>query len=300
VRYDGGHKRDRFITDILGEVVTFVPVCPEMGIGLGSPRESMRLEEVAGEVRLLTARTREDLTERMRSWAERRVAELGAMDLCGYILKKDSPSCGMERVKVYGRAGASPSRQGRGIFAAALIETLEALPVEEEGRLQDPGLRENFFVRVFAYRRVKSLFAGEWRVGDLVSFHAAEKLLLRAHDPAGMRALGRLVAEASRLPPSEVAETYRRGFLASLRKIATTKKTAGVLERSAGHLRGTIDDSSREELHAVIDDYRGGLIPLVVPLTLIRHHARRHGIAGLAGQTFLEPHPKELMLRNHV
>jgi uncharacterized protein YbgA (DUF1722 family)/uncharacterized protein YbbK (DUF523 family) len=300
VRFDGGHKRDRFITDTLAEFVTFVPVCPEMEIGLGSPRESMHLEVVGGEVRLITTKTRQDLTERMSSWAARRIAQLAAMDLCGYILKKDSPSCGMERVRVYGRAGTSPSKQGRGVFAAALLDTLDSLPVEEEGRLQDPHLRENFFVRVFAYRRVKSLFAEKWRLGDLVAFHAAEKLLLRAHDTAGLRELGRLVAEASRLPPAEVAVRYRSGFLAALRKRATVKKVAGVLENTAGHLREVIDDDSRRELHAVIDDYRRGFVPLVVPLTLIRHHARHHGVATLAGQTFIEPHPKELMLRNHV
>jgi len=300
VRFDGGHKRDRFITDTLAEFVDFVPVCPEMEIGLGAPRESMHLEVVAGEVRLLTTKTRQDLTDRMRSFAERRVAQLGAMDLCGYILKKDSPSCGMERVKVYGRTGGAPSKQSRGVFAAALLDSLDSLPVEEEGRLQDPRLRENFFVRVFAYRRVKSLFAQRWRLRDLVEFHAREKLLLRAHDPEGHRPLGRLVAAASGLPRAEVAESYRRGFLASLRRIATTKKCAGVLDRCAGHLREVIDDASRRELRAVIEDYRRGLIPLVVPLTLLGHHARHHGVATLEGQTFLEPHPKELMLRNHV
>ena len=300
VRFDGGHKRDRFLTDTLADFVSFVPVCPEMEIGLGSPRETMHLEKVDGVVRLLTTKTGTDLTDRMTTWATERVGHLAAMDLCGFILKKGSPSCGMERVKVYGKKGSAPSKQGRGLFAEELMAQWPALPVEEEGRLHDPRLRENFFERVFAYRRLKSFFSGDWQLGDLVAFHTAEKLLLRAHDPAGHRTLGQLVAGASALPRETVARDYATGFMEVLRKQATTRKVASVLEHTLGHLRKLLDDRARHELLALIEDYRGGLVPLVVPLTLLAHHARHHEIEYLLGQTFLAPHPKELMLRNHV
>lgn len=300
VRFDGGHKRDRFITDTLSSFVRFVPVCPEIEIGLGAPRESMHLQKVGDEVRLVTTRSGDDLTGRMADWARSRVRQLEAMDLCGYILKKDSPSCGMTRVKVYGREGTAPSKSGRGIFAAELLDRLTALPVEEEGRLHDPRLRENFFVRVFAYRRLKSLFAKGWRIRDLVAFHSTEKLLLRAHDPQGHRALGQLVAATREHSREDLAAEYSRGYMAILGKMATTRKVFAVLQHTVGHLRKQLDDGSRHELLSVCEDYRRQLVPLVVPLTLIQHHARHHGVTYLEEQSFLSPHPKEMLLRNHV
>ena len=300
VRFDGGHKRDRFLTDTLTDFVSFVPVCPEMEIGLGTPRETMHLEKVGKSVRLLTTKSREDLTDRMVTWAEKRVAQLEAMDLCGFILKKGSPSCGMERVKVYGRGGTPPSKQGRGLFAAELLDRITALPVEEEGRLHDPRLRENFFVRVFAYRRLKSFFETDWKQRDLIAFHTAEKLLLRAHDPEGFKKLGQLVAAGRRRSPRLLQEEYSTGVMDVLRKKATVRKVAAVLQHTLGHLRKHLDDRSRHELLDLIEDFRSGLIPSVVPMTLLAHHARHHEIEYLLGQTFLDPHPKELMLRNHV
>ena len=300
VRFDGGHKRDRFVTDTLTQFVSFVPVCPEMEIGLGSPRESMHLERVGGETRLITTKTREDLTERMTTWAVGRIAQLESMDLCGFILKKDSPSCGMERVRLYGEGGSTPSKNGRGLFAAELLDRSSALPIEEEGRLHDPRLRENFFERVFAYRRLKSFFASDWQLGDLVAFHTSEKLLLRAHDPAGFRLLGQMVAAAHQADRESLREEYSEGVMSALRKQATPRKVASVLEHTLGHLKKLLDDRSRHELLGLIQDYRGGLVPIVVPLTLIAHHARHHEIDYLLGQSFLDPHPKELMLRNHV
>ncbi len=300
VRFDGGHKRDRFITDTLSQFVTFVPVCPEMEIGLGSPRESMHLAKVDGEIRLVTTKTHEDLTDRMAGYARTRVAQIEQMKLCGFILKKDSPSCGMERVKVYGPLRTAPAKTGRGLFAAELIARHSDLPIEEEGRLCDPRLRDNFFVRLFAYRRLRFLFDTEWKLGDLVAFHTAEKLLIRAHDPVVYRKLGRLVAVAGQMPREEVEKAYRHDFSSALRKLATTRKVTDVLQHTIGHLRKHIDDASRHELLGLFEDFRGGLVPLVVPLTLLRHHLRHHQISYLQGQTFLEPHPKELMLRNHV
>jgi uncharacterized protein YbgA (DUF1722 family)/uncharacterized protein YbbK (DUF523 family) len=299
VRFDGGHKRDAFLTETFGRFVEWVPVCPEVECGLGTPREAMRLVRVEDRVRLLTVRTAIDRTNLMERVSRSRVSALAAEDLSGYVLKKDSPSCGLERVKVYDRHG-SPARSGRGLFAAALVEAFPSLPVEEEGRLADPRLRDNFVERVFAYAQLRGLFDGRWTIGDLVEFHTAHKLLLMAHAPEGYRQLGRLVATARDVPRRDLKRRYVDGFMRTLTRLATTRRHTNVLQHMAGYFKDRFDAASRRELAEVIDDYRHGLVPLVVPVTLIRHHVRTFGVTYLAGQTYLQPHPKELMLRNHV
>jgi uncharacterized protein YbgA (DUF1722 family)/uncharacterized protein YbbK (DUF523 family) len=299
VRYDGGHKRDAFLVDTFGQFVEWVPVCPEVEAGMGTPREAIRLQRERGDVRLVGVRTATDHTDVVRAFAARRVEALAREHLDGYVLKKDSPSCGMERVKVYGGGGA-PARTGRGVFAEALLARLPDLPVEEEGRLSDPRLRENFVERVFAYRRLRDLFSGRWTVGALVRFHAAHKLALLAHSPAAYQELGRLVARAAGIARAEVAAAYGEGFMRALSVVATTRRHVNVLQHMLGYFRDALDDESRAELAGAIADYGQGLVPLVVPVTLIRHQVRRCGIGYLAAQVYLEPHPKELMLRNHV
>jgi uncharacterized protein YbgA (DUF1722 family)/uncharacterized protein YbbK (DUF523 family) len=299
VRFDGGHKRDRFLTDTLGPFVEWVRVCPEVELGLGTPRETLRLVQMGGTLRMITTRTATDHTDPMNEYARRRTTELAAEGLCGYVLKKDSPSCGMERVKVYSDGGV-PERSGRGLFAAALMSRLPNLPVEEEGRLSDPRLRENFIERVFAYRRLKDLFAGPWSTGRLVGFHTAHKMSLLAHSTTAYQQLGRLVAAAASMPRRELRDAYETLFMATMARMATPPRHSNVLMHMAGHLKRVVDAGGRQELAESIDEYRRGLVPLVVPLTLIRHYVRLHGVAYLAGQTYLEPHPRELMLRNHV
>ena len=299
VRFDGGHKRDPFLTEVLGPQVEWVQVCPEVEVGMGTPRETLRLVRQDGRLRMLTTRTGLDHTEAMEAWAARRVDELAREDLSGYVLKKDSPSCGMERVKVYG-GGGMPARDGRGLFADALIRRFPNLPVEEEGRLTDPRLRENFIERVFAFRRLTDLFTGRWTIGKLVAFHTAHKMTLLAHSRPGYDRLGALVARASGVPRSDLRREYETVFMETLRIPATTRRHANVLLHMAGHLKRRLDDASKRELLACIDEYRTGMVPLVVPLTLIRHYVRAFEIAYLAGQTYLEPHPRELRLRNHV
>lgn len=299
VRFDGGHKHDHFLTDTVGPFVTYVPACPEVEVGMGTPRETIRLERRSEGIRLVAPKSGTDHTDAMRAYARRRVEALAAEDLSGYILKKDSPSCGMERVRVYGEKGVA-ERTGRGLFAEELLRAFPLLPVEEEGRLNDPRLRDNFFVRVFAYRRLQSLFGGRWTLGGLVAFHTAEKLLLLAHDPKGYSHLGRLVAGVKGRTREEAAGEYARTFMASLSRLATVKKNVNVLQHMAGYFREILSLEARRELHSVIEDYAGGLVPLVVPLTLFRHYVRLHSVAYLRGQTYLEPSPKELMLRNHV
>jgi uncharacterized protein YbgA (DUF1722 family)/uncharacterized protein YbbK (DUF523 family) len=299
VRYDGGHKRDPFTVDLLGPFVRYVPVCPEVEVGMGTPREAIHLVRQDGEVHLVGTATGTDHTGAMRAFAERRVAQLAAMDLSGYILKKSSPSCGMERVKVLDRNGV-PSKTGRGLFAATLLDTCPTLPIEEEGRLTDPVLRENFIERVFAYRRLKDFFASRWKLGALVEFHTREKLLLLAHEPRAYTKLGRLVASAKERERAELAREYQEIYMAALAKHATRKKHVNVLQHMAGYLKKQLATDEKRELEGVVADYGLGLVPLIVPITLLRHHVRRHGIAYLQGQRYLEPSPKELMLRNHV
>jgi uncharacterized protein YbgA (DUF1722 family)/uncharacterized protein YbbK (DUF523 family) len=299
VRFDGGHKRDGFLADTLGPFVEWVRVCPEVEMGLGTPRETLRLTRGAEGVRMLTTRTQIDHTEGMRRWARRRLGELAREDLSGYVLKKDSPSCGMERVKVYSGHGM-PERSGRGVFAEALLDRFPHLPVEEEGRLSDPRLRENFIERVFAYRRLRDLFAGRWTPGALVAFHTAHKMALLSHSTTRYRELGRLVADARGLPREELRDRYAALFMETLSRVATPRRHTNVLQHMAGHLKNRLDADSKRELAEAIDEYRRGLTPLVVPLTLLRHYVRLFRIDYLAGQTYLEPHPRELMLRNRV
>jgi uncharacterized protein YbgA (DUF1722 family) len=235
----------------------------------------------------------------MAAYAGRRVNALAGADLCGYVLKKDSPSCGMTRVKVYGGKGP-PARTGVGLFAAALLARLPHLPVEEEGRLQDARLRENFIERVFAYRRLRDLFEARWTVGQLVRFHTAHKLALLAHSTLAYSRLGRLVAGAAAADRDGVRARYSAAFMEALAVPATARRHVNVLQHMVGYFKHTLDAASRAELLATIDEYRQGLLPLIVPVTLLRHHVRQHGVEYLAGQVYLAPHPKELMLRNHV
>ena len=299
VRFDGGHKRDAFLVGSFGRFVTWVPVCPEVELGLGTPRDTIRLERHGDGVRFVQPKTDTDLTAAMQRYAARRARALEAEDLCGYVLKKDSPSCGLERVRVYDPGGV-PTRTGRGLFAQALLERFPHLPVEEEGRLSDLKLRESFVERVFAYRRLRSFFARRWTVGDLVRFHTADKLLLMAHSPEAYRRLGRLVAGAKALPRALLRTRYEEGLMAALAVPATPGKHANVLQHMLGHLSESLSPDERQEVLGLIEDHRAGLAPLIVPLTIVRHHARRQRAEYLLGQTYLEPHPKELMLRTHV
>ena len=302
VRFNGGHKLDHFVRDTLGPYLRFVPVCPEVDIGLGVPRETLRLVRdgsTAESIRMVAPKSDSDHTEAMNSYARKKVNELVAEKLCGFIVQKGSPSCGMERVRVYSKGGGAPTRNGRGLFTQALIERFPNLPVEEDGRLNDPGLRENFIERIFAYRRLRLLFVGRWKVGDLVAFHSREKLLVLAHDRVAYQQLGSLVATAKSQPRGSVAETYERLFMAGLKKIATRKKQTNVLQHVAGHFKKLLDADDKKELGDVIESYRLGLVPLIVPVTLLRHHVRRHEMKYLAQQSYMEPHPTELMLRNH-
>ncbi len=305
VRYNGGHKRDAFLTETFGRYVEWVPVCPEVELGMGTPRPAIRLERIGkhgGETRLVMPSTGVDYTEAMREYAERRVADLAGMDLDGWVLKKDSPSCGLERVKVYpkGTSGA-PTKDGRGIFAEILSTRLPDLPVEEEGRLNDPDLREAFISRVFVHHRWRESGRAGWTRAALLRFHERHKFLLMARNQAGMRRLGRLLGESDRREPvATLAAAYRTGLTEVLRRPATRRGHTNVLQHLAGYVSDALDAADRAELTETIERYRLGLVPLVVPLTLVRHHVRRQETGYLRDQAYLDPHPQELMLLNHV
>ena len=299
VRYDGGHKRDLFLSETLGPFVEWVPVCPEVECGLPVPREAMRLVGDPGRPRLVANRTGTDHTERMERWAAGRLEEMSRLDLCGYICKKDSPSSGMERVKVYG-AGGVPARTGAGVFTRIFMERFPRVPVEEEGRLADPVLREMFVERVFCLRRFRDLLDRPLSRGALVDFHTDHKLLLLSHDRGRYEEMGRLVAGAKTFPLGTLYAEYEEIFMAALARKATPKKCADVLSHMMGYFRKILTTAEKQELIEVIDQYRRRLVPLVVPVTLIRHYVRKYDVAYLARQVFLNPHPVELMLRNHV
>jgi len=299
VRYDAGHKHDRYITDVLGRFVRFVPVCPEVEVGMGVPRETVRLVRSKDETRMIAPASGTDHTRAMRVYARRRVAEISKLNLSGYILKKGSPSCGMERVRVYTDNGM-PSSSGSGLFAEALTAALPLLPVEEEGRLNDPVLRESFVIRVFAYHRLTRLFAGRWKASDLVGFQAAEKLLVMAHDPRAQKELGRIVAATRELGHARTRDEYRNLFMRALARPATRKRHTNALQHMLGYFKKTLGSAERADIADVIDRYHDGTIPLIVPITLLRHHVKVHRVDYLVGQTYLEPHPAELMLRNHA
>lgn len=299
VRYDGGHKHDPFLTETLGQYVEWVPVCPEVEIGLGVPRPTLRLESWDGEIHLIMPSESRDLTEAMKAFAHRRLKELAGAEICGYVLKKNSPSCGMERVKVY-KSDGHPVGKDRGVFAGVLLESMPYLPVEEEGRLHDPRLRENWVTRIFAFHRLKTLWKQRWSMNDLVAFHTAHKYLLLAHSPEHYKRLGQLVARGKSLSREELKLQYEAEFMTGLRRLATPAKNVNVLHHMLGFFKKILPEDVRQEIRQHIEDYRKGQLPLIVPVTLIAHYARQMNVTYLLDQIYLYPHPKELGLRNHV
>ncbi len=299
VRFDGGHKRDRYVTDILGDYFRFVPVCPELEVGMGVPRESVRLYGDADAPLMIGNKTEADWTKRMNRYSEGRVRQPDLRRLSGYILKKDSPSCGMERVRVYNESGMV-ERKGVGLYARALLERYPHLPVEEEGRLNDAGLRENFIVRVFAYHRLQELERSTYSRNKYIEFHTAHKYLFLAHSPKHYKELGQLMAAIKQYPAAEFKQMYREQVMAALKVKSTTKKNTNVLHHILGFLKDRLTSEEKKDIVGVIEDYHSQLVPLVVPITLLRHYINKYDVAYIKNQVYLNPHPKELMLRNHV
>lgn len=299
VRYDGGHKLDHYLVDSLGRFVDWVPVCPEVETGLGTPREAMRLVGKADNPRLMTRSSGIDLTDRMKRWARDRLRQLEQEELCGFIFKSRSPSSGMARVKIYSPEGVS-GPVGSGIFAQAFMDSFPLIPVEDDGRLHDADLRENFIERVFVYARWRELCRSRASAGALVDFHSEHKYLLMAHSLSHLRQLGRMVANTDGLTPAQLYEQYLPVLMDGLRLKATVKKNTNVLQHMLGYFKRQLGQDEKQELLEIIAEYHQGLVPLVVPVTLMNHFVRKYQEPYLARQHYLKPHPLELMLRNHV
>lgn len=299
VRYDGQHKYDQWLAEVLGPFVDYVPVCPEVGCGLPVPRESMRLVGKAEAPRLLTTTTQKDITSQMLDFCAKEVPRLGHEQLCGFVFKSKSPSSGMERVKVYPEKGGAASKTGVGIFARAFMEAYPLLPVEEEGRLHDPVLRENFIERIFVMQRWLQLSKGKLSPGEIVSFHTRHKLLIMAHSVNHYRAMGKLVAAVKDHSPEDFAKAYLQELMTALRLPATRAKHQNVLQHILGYFKQELTSAEKAELLEIIERYRAGNYPLIVPITLLNHFVRKYDKAYLAEQFYLNPHPVELNLRNH-
>ena len=299
VRYDGGHKLDRYITDTLGHYFEWVPVCPEVEYGLPVPRESMHLIGDPASPRIVTVKTGVDHTEGMKKWAEDKLRQLEKEDLCGFIFKSKSPSSGIGGIKVYTSSGM-PSNRGTGIFGGAFMRYFPLIPVIDDGRLHNPNLRENFIEQVLVYKRWKEFLKNSTKIRDLIAFHTHLKLLILSHSPKHYSTLGKLVAQAKKYKPDVLYSEYIRILMDGLRLLATTKKNTNVLLHIAGYFKKQLSSEDKSELLEVIDQYHKGHIPLIVPIVLINHYVRKFDEPYLKMQFYLNPHPIELMLRNHV
>ena len=300
VRYNGGHSHDRYITDILGQHFDFVDVCPEVEAGFGIPRETLRLVGDPQSPRLVTSRSGKDFTEAMLGWAQKRVKELEKENLYGFIFKSKSPSSGMERVKVYTEKGFPGSNKGVGLFARIFMAHFPLIPVEEEGRLHDPALRENFIESIFALKRWRQVTEAPKSRGSVVAFHTAHKLQLMSHSLQHYRDMGRLVAHARDMELDSFYGQYEAMFMGALALKTTVKKNVNVLQHMAGYFKKELSRDEKQELQEVIEEYHRNYTPLIVPITLFNHYVRKYDQEYLRNQCYLKPHPIELKLRNRA
>jgi len=300
VRYDGGHKYDAWLVETLGQYVDYVPVCPEAGCGMSIPREALRLVGTKDDYRLITVKTGIDYTDQMLEFSYETLKRLESEQLCGYVFKSKSPSSGMERVKVYPPHGGAAGKTGVGIWAREFMRAYPLLPVEEEGRLHDPVLRENFIERIFIMQRWWKMINSKPRAGDLVKFHTIHKYLIMAHSPQHYREMGKLVAAIRDLPFKQVLMNYLELLMTACKRAATPSKNHNVLLHILGYFKNELDHFEKQELIRLIDQYKDGMIPLIVPVTLINHYVNKYNKAYLGDQVYLNPHPMELKLRNHA
>lgn len=298
VRYDGGHKLNHYLKDVLGRYVDFVPVCPEVECGMSIPREAMRLVNINGDIKLLTQKTKKDMTPQMDKWIKEKLPELSKINLCGFIFKSKSPSSGLFRVKVYKEENVS--NNGTGIFAKAFSDKFPYLPTEEDGRLNDPKLRENFIERIFIMQRWHKINNERRNLNTIMNFHAEHKYTLMAHDPKSQKELGFFLANTKKQDINTIYNEYFQKFITALNKISTIKKNSNVLLHIMGYFKKDLTKDEKQELVEVINNYHDNLIPLIVPITLLNHYIRKYKSKYLETQRYLNPHPMELMLRNHV
>ena len=299
VRWNAGHKHDKYLTRTLGRFVDYVPVCPEVEAGFGVPRESFRLVGDPDAPRLVTFKSKTDHTDRMVNWAKKRVKELEKENLCGFIFKSDSPSSGMIRVKVYNEKGM-PHKVGIGIFARAFMDHFPLIPVEDDGRLNDPIIRENFILQIFTMNRWRDNLAGGKSMGNLGDFHTCNKLLILSHSQKHYRLMGKLVASGKQMPIKDLYHQYELLLVEALKLKTTIRKNSNVLQHLMGYFKKQLTADEKQELLEVFGQYRDGYVPLLVPITLINHYIRKYDQPYLKQQTYLNPHPLELKLRTYV
>lgn len=299
VRFNGGHKESHLCTRALTDYFEFVPACPEVAIGMGIPREPIRLVGDAENPQALGSVNRElNVTQALADYGVQMADELS--DISGYIFMQKSPSCGLERVKVYRENGAPVDGGGSGIYAKAFCARHPNLPVEEDGRLNDPILRENFITRVFAYAAWHELLEAGLTRRSLTEFHSRYKYQLMANDPVQYRALGNMLGSMGRSDPNEIAAQYFSDLMAALKKCATRRTHTNVLQHLTGYLKQTISTADKQEIQQLIAQYHQGIVPLIVPLTLLKHHFRQHPDPYVALQVYMQPHPENLSLRNAI
>lgn len=297
VRYDGGHKLDHYLKDTLGQFIEWIHVCPEVECGLSIPREAMRLVKVDDGIRLMTIKSKVDQTEKMEIWIKEKLKKLESLDLCGFVFKSRSPSSGLYSAKVYTNDGKLIGKSA-GLFAKAFSEYFKNIPVEEDGRLQNPSIRENFIERVFIYHRWHELKKSGFTYSKLVDFHTRIKLTLLSHSPVHYRNLGKMVADGKN--NKNIYEEYFSILMEGLKLKATVSKNTNVLYHIIGYFKKHLEPEDKNELLEIIENYHKGLIPLIVPITLINHYVKKFNIEYLKNQFYLNPYPIELMLRNHI
>jgi uncharacterized protein YbgA (DUF1722 family)/uncharacterized protein YbbK (DUF523 family) len=299
VRYDGGHKRNQFIVEVLGDFFSWVPICPEVEVGMGTPRESVQLVRNGQATRMIAPRSGRDWTDEMLSYSQKRVESLKAEELRGYILKKDSPTCGMGRVKLYDENGV-PSRDAIGLYAKVLLEIYPNLPIEEEGRLNDPAIRESFITRVFAFNRWLRMRSTEPKPKNLVEFHTQHKLLAMAHNEKLQRKMGKLVADAGVKEFADLLDEYEALLMEALKSRSNRNRHFNVMQHLTGFLKETLSSEEKAELNTVLEEYKNGWVPLITPMTLLHHHLKKLEHAWVEAQYYLAPYPASLAVRSRV
>ena len=300
VRWNGDHKQNHFVREILANYFEYISICPEMEVGMGVPRETVALYGNLEKSRMISRKTQTDWTKPMQKYIKVRINSLAGEDLCGFIFKSKSPSCGLSRVPVYSEFGSHSVRHGAGMFAQEFTNKFPLIPTEDEGRLNDSRIRENFIAKVFSFYRLQNLFKENFSIGRLVKFHTQQKYLLLAHSRKHYDILGQLVAKPKSLTIEDLKDRYGKIFMEALTFKATPKKNTDVLLHMMGFLKQILSKGEKADILSTIEDYRKELLPLIVPVTLIHHQVNKHNIEYLMNQVYLKPHPKELKLRNHV
>ncbi len=298
IRFDGGHKRDRFITDELSLFADFVPFCPEH-LAFGTPRPSVRLVSVEHQIRVHSNKTGEDLTEALEQTSHDELSQLESKNLCGIIFKSKSPSCGMKSAKIYLENGFNDGKED-GVFARMCRERYPLLPMEEEGRLEDAWLRENFVMQIFAYSAYETFKESSPSIKDLVRFHTIYKFMLQAKDEILYRELGNVVANRDSHSLETLLGIYELGFKTAIARKSSIKKTRNVLDHLTGFFKNELTKNEKEILNTQISDYATKIIPLILPVSTIHLYAQKYNKTYLLDQTFLNPYPKTLALRSHI